>query len=319
MSLRRYTGMKTSLTVLFALSFVSVAMARTWTSTDGNRVDAGFISATETHVTIQRDADRKRFTLPIDKLSAEDQAWIISNRNAETAPEMEIPSALARLIEARGTILFEDNFDREDAEETDDLGEAWSTNSQSRAMGDKQNDLVDGELVMTISPRADHAISTVHSTAEPYQDAVVYLRMKLDEGDQLKLAYNDKEDKSVWAGHINGATMTTDKLTLVDERESVFKLSLRDNKETPEGKAAMDEALKSASATFPLDLKAGEWHEVVTVHDGGTLTVYIDGREVGAHTSPGFGHETKRQFVFAVARHAVVDDLKIWKLTSVAP
>lgn len=311
--------MKTPLLVVTLVALTTLATSRTWTSTDGNTVDAEFISATETHVTIQREADRKRFTLPIEKLSTEDQAWIKSNEEGDAAVEMELPSEVAGLIEARGSILFEDDFNREDSDETDDLGEAWTTNSQSRAMGDKQNDLVDGELVMTISPRADHAISTVHSTAEPYGDAVVYLRMKLEEGDQLKLAYNDKEDKSVWAGHINGVTMTTDSLKLVDERESVFKLTLRDNKETPEGKAAMDEALASASKSFPLDLDAGEWHELVTVHEGETLTVYVDGEEVGAHSSPGFGHETKRQFVFAVAKHAVVDDLKLWKLAPAAP
>ncbi|MDF1823652.1 MAG: hypothetical protein P1U68_03360 [Verrucomicrobiales bacterium] len=311
--------MKIPLTILTLVSLTAVGMARIWTSTDGNTVEAEFVSSTNTHVTIQREADRKRFTLPIEKLSEEDQAWITSNANGENSNGVELPSAVAGLVESRGSLLFEDTFDREDAEDTDDLGEAWTTNSQSRAMGDKQNDLVDGELVMTISPRADHAISTVHTTAEPYGDAVVSLRMKLEEGDQLKLAYNDRDDKSVWAGHINGVTFTTKDLRLVDERESVFKLTLRDNKETPEGKAAMDEAVASASESFPLELDPGEWHDVVTVHEGETLTVYIDGEEVGSHTSPGFGHETKRQFVFAVAKHAVVDDLKLWKLSPAAP
>ncbi|MEM7600547.1 MAG: hypothetical protein AAF357_03925 [Verrucomicrobiota bacterium] len=311
--------MKTLITSLLLLTRPYSSFARTWESSSGSQVEADFVSATDTHVTIRRAADGKRFTMALNQLSQEDQEWVANQAAGEPATGSELPAEVAELIDSRGTLLFEDDFNREDSAETDDLGPAWTTNSKSRAMGDKQNDLVDGELVMTLSPRADHAISTVHDTTEPYADAVVSLRMKLDEGDQLKLAYNDKQDKSVWAGHINGVTMNHTKLTLVDERESVFKLTLRDKKETPEGKAAMDEALASASKSFDLDLDVGEWIEVVTVHTGETLTVYLDGDEVGTHTSPGFGHETKRQFVFAVPKHAVVDDLKIWKLAAETP
>ena len=73
-------------------------------------------------------------------------------------------------------------------------------------MGDKQNDLVDGTLVMTISPRADHAISTNFMPKETYGDCVLFVRMKLEEGGQLKLAYNDKAQVgAVAAGpHIRG-------------------------------------------------------------------------------------------------------------------
>jgi hypothetical protein len=121
------------------------------------------------------------------------------------------------MVEERGKVLFEDNFDREDADDTDDLGPDWSTNSKSRAQGDKQNDLV-GEVLATA-------------------------------------------DKKV-----------------------------------------------------PIELKTGEWLNVVTLHQGDSVTFYIDGEEIGSHTPPGFAHETKKQFVFAVPKRAQVDDLKIWKL-----
>ncbi|MDF1858680.1 MAG: hypothetical protein P1U87_00620 [Verrucomicrobiales bacterium] len=307
--------MKIPLALSLILLIHASLCARTFTSKEGKALEAEFVSTTETHVTVRREADGRRFTIPIASLSDDDQVWIASQgKEADGGGAVALPDSVASVVEARGTLLFEDDFNREDSDESDDLGTSWTTNSQSRAQGAKQNDLVEGELVMTISPKADHAISTVHNTAEPYGDAVVSLRMKLEEGDQLKLAYNDKEEKSVWAGHINGVIMTPERLTLSDEREGRFRLDLRNGKETPEGKAALEEALKSTDKTFPLDLEAGEWHEVVTWHDGDTLKVYIDGDEVGTHTSPGFGHGTKRQFVFAVAKHAVVDDLKIWKL-----
>ncbi len=295
------------------LVFAHSASARTWTSADGSTVEAELISTTETHVTIRREADGKTFTIPWDKLSVEDREWVAANLE-ETEATMALPKAAGELVETRGTLIFQDDFNREDADDKDDLGPDWTTNSKSRAQGDKQNDLADGALEMTISPRANHAISTKHHIEEPWRDVVVYLRMKLDEGDQLKLAYNDLSDKSVWAGHINGVTISPNKLTLTDERESRFKLTLRDNQETPAGKEAMAAALAKAEKSFPLELETGVWHDVVTVHLGETLTVYIDGEEVGAHSSPGFAHPTKHQFVFAVPKHAVVDDLKIWEL-----
>ena len=66
-----------------------------------------------------------------------------------------------------------------------------TTNSDSRAMGDKQR------LVMALGDddftRADHAISTNFMPKETYVTACS-LPMKLEEGGQLKLAYNDKAD-----------------------------------------------------------------------------------------------------------------------------
>ena len=205
---------------------------------------------------------------------------------------------------------MEDNFNREDPDDKEQLGDPWTTNSDSRAMGDKQNDLVDGTLVMTISPRADHAISTNFVPKETYGDCVLFVRIKLEEGGQLKLAYNDKADKSVWAGHINGVTMNEKSIVLADERSARFKMEYRENKESQEYKDAMEAAEKS----FPSDIEADEWHEVATLHQGDTLTVFINGKEVASHTSPGFDHPTKNHFAFAVPDKAIVDDFYLWKL-----
>lgn len=306
--------------VLLAVTLLSTSFssARTWTSADGNQIEAEFIEATETHVTIRRTSDGRRFTLELTRLSEADQSWVSEKLSGADESGVELPSHLAELVASSGSILFEDNFDREDPDDSESLGGSWATNSASRAQGEKQNDLVDGTLVMTISPKADHAISTRHECSEPYGDAVVALRVKLEEGESLKLAYNDRQHKAVHAGHINGVTMTPTKVTLADEREGRFLLKYRDAKGTPEGDAAMAAALEKHEKTFEAELETGEWHDVVTHHSGETLTVYYDGDEVASFTSPGFGHETKRDFVFAVPKRAVVDDLKIWKVTSSA-
>lgn len=299
---------------LVALSVVN-SHGRIWTSGDGTEVEAEYVSATESEVTIRRDADGRSFTLPLERLSQEDRDWVAEQLKAESGKgPISLPDEIAALVEEHGTVLFEDDFDRDDADDVDDLGEHWGTNSASRAKGDKQTDLVDGELVMTISPQADHAISVVHNTAEPYRDAVTFVRMKLEEGEQLKLAFNDKQYKPVHAGHINGTTINPGRITLADEREGRFSAKAQELKADPSKAAELKELTAAHERSFDLDLETGEWHDVIVVHRNGVMTAYIDGEEAGSYESPGFGHETKRQFVFAVPKRATVDDLKIWKL-----
>ncbi|MEM6884072.1 MAG: hypothetical protein AAF571_03515 [Verrucomicrobiota bacterium] len=229
---------------------------------------------------------------------------------AKTGDTSDLPRDVREIVEEDGDLIFEDDFDRKDDDEEDDLGDDWKTNSKARAQGDKQNDLVEGELVMTISPKADHAISTGHDLEEPVKDMVVYLRMKLPEGGSLKLAFNDKKDKSVWAGHINGVTINHRNIKIDDERTGRFNMNYRNNRNSPEAKEAFSKSAKN----FPIKLREDKWYEVVTHHQGDTLTVYIDGDEEASFTSPGFAHETKRHFVFAVPKIAIVDDLMIWAI-----
>lgn len=70
--------MKTSHAILIAalvlLGAVAVLEARTWTSSDGRQIEADFVSATGTTVTIRKDG--RDFTLSIDKLSEEDRAFV---------------------------------------------------------------------------------------------------------------------------------------------------------------------------------------------------------------------------------------------------
>lgn len=312
--------------LILALAAQAVSShARTWTSKDGNKIEADFISATPTHVTILRATDKRKFTIELSKISNDDVDWIKANSKTPKpaarrlgAAEIEVPEGfpkdVAEMLSTRGTLLFEDDFDRSDSVSSEDLGPDWETNSESRAQGAKQNDLDSGTLVMTLSDKADHAISTRHTLSEPFKDSVVSVKVLLEEDEQIKLAYNDREEPSVWAGHINGVTIALNKVTIDDEREGRFKLTLRDNKETEEGKKAMEEALKKTSLAKPISLKPGKWIDVVTVHNGETLTVYLNGYKIHKLTSPGIGHETKRDFVFAVPKRATVDELKIWKL-----
>ena len=59
--------------------------ARTWTSSDGKKLEAEFVSVTETEVSLKRDSDGKLFTLPLERLSELDQEFI--EEKGEEMPE----------------------------------------------------------------------------------------------------------------------------------------------------------------------------------------------------------------------------------------
>lgn len=66
--------------------FVAHLQARVWTSADGTqKTEAEFVTARDGSVTFQKP-DGKRITFSLDKLSAEDQAWVKEKLASEPAP-----------------------------------------------------------------------------------------------------------------------------------------------------------------------------------------------------------------------------------------
>jgi predicted esterase len=75
-----------------ALAFVALpAAAHEFTSTDGRKLDAEFVTATADQVTLKRAGDGQVFTLPKSRFSADDQKWI----NEQRIPVAGAPGELA--------------------------------------------------------------------------------------------------------------------------------------------------------------------------------------------------------------------------------
>lgn len=309
-------------TSLLALTACSSLSARIWKSTAGVEIEAEYISSTETSVTIKRTKDFRRFTFPIDKLSAEDQQWLIDKAleaPAETPELYEgIPKKLIPILKSRGKLLFEDDFNRDDPDDKEQLGEHWKSLSDATAQGEKQCDFVDNALEMTLSPKANHVINISHTTSEPYKDAISWFRAKFSSGNRLKIAFNDKQYKPVHAGHINGVLVKETSVNIVDEKNGAYSPAAKAMRGDPSKAEESKELAKKYTRTFPASVNPDKWFEVVTHHDGETLTVYIDGSEVGSYTSPGFAHETKRQVAFSPNKNATVDHFRIWSLKPAA-
>jgi hypothetical protein len=213
-----------------------------------------------------------------------------------------------------GTVIFQDDFNRNESQEkTDEPGNGWGTNSKSRAKGDKQVDLKDGAMRMYISPNANHAISVTHEAE--FKDGAVTLRFLLEnEKDSLGLDFADLQCKEVHAGHLFAAKVSPKQVQLIDHKTGGMRLDIHDAR--TEKKPLTEEQKKTVagkSKNVPCETAVGKWHDLQVTVAGETLSVSIDGKDVGSFSSPGMAHPTKKMLRLSVPNNAVVDDVKIYR------
>lgn len=213
-----------------------------------------------------------------------------------------------------GELIFEDNFERSESQETkDEPGNGWGTNSKSRAKGNKQVDLRDGAMYIYLHEQADHAVSVTQPAV--FTDGTVGLRFKLEDGkDSLGLNFADPEFNEVHAGHLFAAKVDTKRVQCQDLKTGNMRLDIRQAREAKKPLSEEQQAaLKGKDKSFPHPLEIGKWHDLLVQIAGDEITVTINGTEVGRFNSPGIAHPTKRLLRLAVPRNAVVDEVKIWR------
>jgi hypothetical protein len=207
-------------------------------------------------------------------------------------------------------VILDDDFNREESEPSmEQVGNDWETNSRSRAQGTKQVDLVDGAMKIVRADVADHGVSVTHEVG--FRDAVITLRFKLGEGDDLGINIADMNEKSVHAGHICVARIRPRQVEISDLKTGRMNLDRRTRRlagnETEDDKAR----IKATSKTTEVDLALNEWHDLEVSIEGNRMAVMIDGKPVGAFRSEGIAHPTKSRLRLAVNKSAWVDDVKV--------
>ena len=213
----------------------------------------------------------------------------------------------------QGTLIFEDKFERDEPEPGKEaVGNGWTTNSAWRAKGKQQVDLDGGAMVVTRAPEADHGVAIFHDAA--FQDGTVRLRFKLGAGDDLGIDFVDRDCPTVHAGHLCLAKVTLKRLVLQDSKTGVMDLKIRERRLAGEKSPELDELVKAKSRAFPLQLKAGEWHEIAVTVEGDALRASIDGKPVGEFRSEGIAHPTKKRITLAVNKQATIDDVSVRRL-----
>lgn len=222
-------------------------------------------------------------------------------------------ASLSLSADEHGTLIFSDDFERQESqEEKDEIGKGWGSNSRTRAKGNKQVDLRDGAMYIYLHEEADHAVSVTHPAE--FTDGAVSLRFKLDDAkDSIGLNFADLQFKEVHAGHLFVAKISPKQVGIHDLKTGNMDLKMREARQANQLTAEQKKLLKGKQKTFPNVLELGEWHDLLVQIAGDTLTVTIDGGEVGRFQSEGIAHPTKRLLRLAVPRNVYVDDVKIWR------
>ena len=217
------------------------------------------------------------------------------------------------LIKTRGTLLLEDDFNRDEpTPDKEAIGNGWTTNSATRAKGHKQCDLEGGAMHVTKHAEADHGVAIFHDAA--FQDGAVQLRFKLGAGDDLGVDFVDRELKTVHAGHLCLAHVTLKNITLTDQKTGGMDNAIRDKRLASDKSPELDALLKTKAKSFPLDLKADDWHTLLVIVEGDAMRATLDDKTIGEFKSEGIAHPTKRMITLSVNKSAWVDDVKLWKL-----
>ena len=218
----------------------------------------------------------------------------------------------------RGTLIFEDDFNRNESQETtDEIGKGWGSNSKSRAGGNKQVDLKDGALRIKMHPTADHAVSVTHEVE--FRDGAVRLRFMLEDAkDVLGLNFADLTCKEVWAGHLFKVDVSTKSVQITDLKTGQMDLKVRTASKAGTLLPEQKQMLATKKRSYPVKLETGKWYEILVEVAGDTAAVSIDGNKVGAFASEGIAHPTKKMLRLSVPREAVVDDVKIYSMPATA-
>lgn len=222
-------------------------------------------------------------------------------------------SGAALADDSRGKVILEDDFNREEQDpKKEQIGNDWGTNSKSRAKGEKQVDLVDGAMHITRAEVADHGVSVTHEVA--FKDATIELRFRIGEKDDLGINIADMKEKSVHAGHICMTRIKPKQVEIVDLKTGRMKRENRERRLAGKLTDAEKKQINRKSKYFKTDIAVNEWHQLKVSIAGDTMTVSIDGKQVGRFQSEGIDHATKSRLRLAVNRSAWVDDVKVVRL-----
>ncbi|MFV1995789.1 MAG: family 16 glycoside hydrolase [Verrucomicrobiales bacterium] len=207
-------------------------------------------------------------------------------------------------------LLLEDSFEREESSpEKEEIGNGWSTNSKSRAKGEKQVDLDGGAIHITRAAVADHGVSVVHDL--DFRDASIKLRFKLGPKDDLGINIADMEEKFVHAGHICLARIRLKQVEITDLKTGRMNLNIYDRRKAKTTTPEDEKIVEGKSKYFDVDLAPDTWHQLEVRIEGDRMEVRIDDKKIGAFNSPGIAHPTKHRLRLAVNKSAWVDDVEI--------
>ena len=263
----------TTAAVVAVLVSTSVAAAdyREFTNQEGVKINAEMLDLMDGIIKIRRGGTN--YEVPLASLSEEDQKWVAEWDMKRQGLADEIPYA---------ETIFADDFS------APTFGERWG-HFKSQSL------IQDGVLVGKTIDITDHAgVDSIRF--EGRKDLMVGVKFNFagPEAERFNVWFDDKDYKGSHAGHICNVTVTPTSVTITDAKTGNMENAIYEKKKAPGGlDAETTEFLKTKTTVIKVDLKRETWHElrIFTLDD--TITVKINGKEVGSFSSEGNAHATK--------------------------
>ena len=180
-------------------------------------------------------------------------------------------------------VIFSDDFSAEG------FGKAWGHYKSSSVVKD-------GMLIGITAPTSDHsAVDNIKFTGEKDLQVSVKFRFVSDKAKSFNVWFDDKNYKGSHAGHICQASISPAGVNLADAKTGGFDLSngLYDRKKANQLTDDEKKMLAGKQKRIPAKISLNEWHTLVVTTQGDTISVSIDGKDVGSFQSAGVAHDTK--------------------------
>ena len=152
----------------------------------------------------------------------------------------------------------------------------------------------------------------------PFRDFDCEMDFRFNGGTRFNFVIDDKNEKSVHAGHICRVSITPTKMTVGDDKTGKMNLdvqALRDAKDLSADKEkAMKELLAKCEQDGAVKLEKGKWYRLGVRIQGDLMEATLDGKLVASLRSPGIAHSTKTKFGMTVTGATIdFDNLKVYK------
>ncbi len=220
-------------------------------------------------------------------------------KHGRNAPAANSPGSKA------STIVFSDNFDGRKK-----LGDGYTT---ARGMEGAWT-IRDGILIGK-QTNDDHG--AVMRKELPFDDFDVEFDFRFSGGKSFNFVSDDKNEKSVHAGHICRVSIFPKRIIISDDKTGSMNLEVRTLRESKtlsdEQQKSLDALLRRTKASAAVSLKIDYWHKLRVRINGDFLSVSLDQKPVVKLTSPGIDHPTKTRFGMTVIGSKIdFDNLKVF-------
>lgn len=223
----------------------------------------------------------------------------------------ELP-VYAQTPEVKGTMVFSDDFSRDESQEDfDEVGNGWTTNGDKTwSKGKKQADLRDGHLYAIPANGTRSDLLVIRSC--DFRDGSVVFRFRLHKAsDEIGMVIADSQLKNVHAGHVMSMRLKNGELRLIDMLSGAFAPEIWKRKKAKKSTKADQRKIADSRKLIPAKIEVGRWHSARLSIVGSTATAYIDDVRLGSFSSPGFANaKTILRVSFKGA--GAIDDFKLY-------